>query len=1118
MFTPILGKAGSGKTTFLLNLAGNLGKSGEKVIFIVPEQFSFETERMIQHRYGAKASINIEVLSFTRLCSKVFDVCGGTAGEYADETARRLIMAAAVNELKDRLSVCSVFSKNFSSTQTLLAVVDEFKQAGITPEDVAAKSFDGSLDEVLKAKMAELGEIYAVYQAMLEQNYIDPADDESRCVRLLEGENFFAEYTVIVDSFMTFTAGEYRILSKIFESAKDVYISFVCESLDHNNDGAGVFTIPVKTVNRLIRSAKSAGCSVASPKVFKENYSFCLPALKHIEENLTSRKLHKYEAEKSGIRLLCASDPYDEIRCAAGEINRLVREQGMNYRDIAVIARSMERFDSAIREIFPIYGIPHYMDEKENASAIPLIAGVAAALDAACGSFDTASVIAFAKSTLLGLDVEDIGQLENYCCIWNIKGSQLGKDFTANPRGMSEQFNDDDKLLLERINQTARKAAAPLLKLKKAVKNANGKTFAAAVYDFLKDINATENIAVWVKRNDDLSMRYLRLNSAAWSALMRTLSVFAKVMGEHTMSASQFAELLKNALYAQKIGSVPHTQDQVLVGTADRIRPVNPKAVLVIGMNDGVFPAPAAQGGIFTERERQWLIDHGLELSPPASEKSCFETYYVYFALTAASHYLSISWHGALLNGEQQKPSETVRRLKIMLDADVVSSSELPAEYFIGNEESLVRETGRHLRKNTSLSASLVKAVQLVGEDEKLGGMIDGMNGKDLNIKNRQLAKDLFGNSMKLSPSRIEEYHKCPFGFFCNSGLKLRPLRKVEFSALESGNAIHFVLEKLLSENKIEEFVKMKEDELRLRIGELLKEYISLQLTSADDVNERFKYLFERLENSVTRLVMHLMEEFSQCSFIPCAFELDIKSSSDISPVIIECDDGSKVEIIGKIDRVDAMKVQNDKYIRVVDYKSGKKSFRLSDVYYGLNLQMLVYLFSIWQNGKNEFENIIPAGILYMPSGDKIVSIPRNADEADVENERDKHYKMSGLLLENLVAIKGMEEQAKGKYIPATISKKEGTIGVRSSVANLAQMGILSDYINSLIKKMAENLHAGNVAPNPVSGDSYEPCDYCDYKSVCGHEVCDEFKNIAVLSKDEMFRLIKENEESDGER
>ncbi|MBR5485845.1 MAG: exodeoxyribonuclease V subunit gamma [Oscillospiraceae bacterium] len=1117
MFTPILGRAGSGKTTYLLDVAGNLGKSGEKVIFIVPEQFSFETERMIQRRYGAKAAINIEVLSFTRLCSKVFNVCGGAAGEYADETARQLLMAAAVNELKDRLMVCKVFSKNFSSMQTLLAVVDEFKQAGITPQEVAAKSFDSSLDENLRAKLTELGEIYAVYQAMLERNYLDPADDEARCVRMLEGKNFFAEYTVIVDSFMTFTAAEYRILSKIFESAKNVYISFVCESIDHNNDGAGVFTIPIKTANRLIRSAKSARCSVASAKVLKENYSFSTPVLQVIEENLTSRKIKKCETDKSGVRLLCAADPYDEIRCAAGEINRLVREQGMCYRDIAVIARSMERFDCAVREIFPIYDIPYYMDEKEDASSIPLIAGVAAALDAACGSFDTASVIAFAKSTLLALNTEDIGQLENYCYIWNVKGSQFGKDFTANPRGMSEQFDDNDKLLLERINKTAHTAAVPLLKLKKSVKNANGKEFAAAVYEFLKDINAAENIAAWVKRSDDLSMRYLRLNSAAWSALMRTLSVFAKVMGKHTMPAQQFAELLKNALYAQKIGSVPHTQDQVLIGTADRIRPVNPKVVLVIGMNDGVFPAPAVQGGMFTEIERQSLINNGLELSSPASEKSCFEAYYVYFALTAASHYLSVSWHGSLLNGEQQKPSEPVRKLKQVFDDDIVFSSKLPAEYFISNEESLVRETGRHLRENTSLSASLAKAVRIAGENEKIDGMLDGINGKKLNIQNKQLAKELFGSSMKVSPSRIEEYHRCPFGFFCNSGLKLRPLRKVEFSALESGNAIHFVLEKLLSENNINDFVKMEEDKLRLRIGELLEEYMSLQLINMDDVNKRFKYLFKRLENSVTRLVMHLAEEFSQCSFIPCAFELDIKSSSDISPVIIKCDDGSEVEIIGKIDRVDAMKAGNDKYIRVVDYKSGKKSFRLSDVYYGLNLQMLVYLFSIWKNGKNEFQNIYPAGILYMPSGDKIVSIHRNADDSEVESERDKHYRMSGLLLENSVVIKGMEKEAKGKYIPATISKKEGTIGVKSSVANLAQMGILSDYINSLVKKMAENLHKGNVAPKPVSGGGYEPCDYCDYKSVCGHEVCDEYKKIEVLNKDEMFQLINENEESDGD-
>lgn len=1112
MFIPVLGRGGSGKTSWMLQKAGELGCAGEKVIFLVPEQFSFETERNVYRTYGAKAALNIEVLSFTRLCTKVFYRYGGIAGEYISDTARQLLMSLAVNELKDKLEICSAFGKNPAYGEVLLNLVEEFKRAGISPQQVL-ETAESLHPEAFAAKMTELGEIYGVYQAMVERSYLDSADDEARCARLLEGKAFFADCTVIVDSFMTYMAGEYSLLQQIFASAKDVYISFVCPSLTEET-GMGPFSVPAKTANRLIRDAKAAGCRVAKPIELGESKRFKHPALAFVEKNFPLDKTEAFEGEKESVRLVRAADPYDEVLYTAASISQLVREKGWKYGEIAVIGRSLERYQGAVQDIFARYEIPVFMDMREDVSAIPIISGVVSALEAVGKGLDTAALLSLAKSTLQGFTAQEIGQLENYCYIWRVKGSAFSVPFTANPQGLSTEFTQEDKKLLEKINQTRERLITPLLALRERVKEATGQDFALAVYRFLEDIQAKENISAYLEKEQEggAARQYIQRNAAGWSLLMETLGIFAKVLGDRSLPYTQYIELLRNALYSQDIGSVPHTQDQVMVGMADRIRPNSPKAVFVIGANEGLFPAPAIPGGIFSDTERQALIDKGLEISPPAAEKSLYESYYAYFALTSASHQLTVSWHGGLLQGEPQKPSEIVRRLTALLKLPVLSTARLPWEYFVGGGLSLLDEACRRLREDTPESAALVEAAKNSKGSAQMKRVLDSLHQEGFALKDKEGAAALFGKRMKLSPSRIEDYHKCPFRFFCYSGLRLKPRRQVEFSPLESGNVIHYVLEKMLSGQSVEGLAALSGQEIRSRIGQLLREYLALHLTDEEDVTARLQYLFVRLENSVTRLVLHLVRELSQSRFVPCGFEMDLSQNPNVTPLVLRCEDGTEVEIIGKIDRVDKMENEDARYLRIVDYKSGTKQFRLGDVYHGLNLQMLVYLFTLWKNGKNQFADSLPAGILYMPSGDKMITASRDVGEEDLEKNRDKHYKMNGLLLEDLIVVRGMEESGLGVYIPASI-KKDGSLSAASSVVNLAQMGLLSRYIQHLIVQMANNLHQGKIAPLPVSGQGYDPCSYCEYTAVCGREKGDPSFELTALDKEELFELLKEEKE-----
>lgn len=367
----------------------------------------------------------------------------------------------------------------------------------------------------------------------------------------------------------------------------------------------------------------------------------------------------------------------------------------------------------------------------------------------------------------------------------------------------------------------------------------------------------------------------------------------------------------------------------------------------------------------------------------------------------------------------------------------------------------------------------------------------------------------LFGKNMKLSPSRVENYFLCPFSYFCAGGLNLRARKKVEFSPLQSGTIIHYILEQAVSKHGGKGLGMLSESEIRGEVKLLLEEYLQDRITQQEALTKRFQYLFARLTNTLTRLLIHLSKEFAQSEFEPIGFETPIKKDSGIKPLELKTMDGTTVYVEGIVDRLDIMEKNGEKYVRVVDYKSGSKVFQLEDIYYGLNLQMLIYLFSIWENGQDELENAVPAGVLYMPAKDSIVSTERNTSEEEVEQIHMKCLKMNGLLLADPTVLSGMEKGLGGVFIPAK-TKKDGNFDQYSSVATLAQLGKMKDYIEKTLIDMAENLSDGKIEALPVNGLGYEPCKYCDFKTICQHQEDDPKQTLKSIKKEAFFNQIEQ--------
>ena len=1105
MLQLVLGRAGTGKTTYIQQQLCQAAGEGKHCILLVPEQFSFESERSIYRVLGISGMANVEVLSFTRLSESIFRRYGGLAGRRLDETSRLVLMSLALDQVGDRLELYRRPMQNSSFLTTLVEVTTEFKNAGASPEDVekAAKMAD---DPALVQKLQELSLIYGAFQALVERSFSDPLDDINRASQLAEEHQFFADTHVYIDSFMSFTAAEHRMLGAIIRDAITVTAAFCTPNLARGQR-PGVFTPASKTALRLLRQARQLNVPVRPTVTLAQPVGFQKPGPVSVEAIAGGNPPPEQNAD--GVVIAKAGVPYDEVEYAAAQICNLVREHGLRYREMVVLVRDMERYRSAVQSVFGRYGIPYFSDERVELETQPIPIALIGALEAVRGSYKTDEILRLAKSPAIGLDPAAVAQLENYCYIWSVQGKDWEAPFCNNPRGMSGNLSKQDEALLEELNQTRERLMQPLARLRVGLRGCNGQQFALAVYRYLEAVGCVENIRAFCDTlPPEEEKAQLDLNSAIWDSLMALLDVLAHTLGGAQYPLSRFIDLLRLAISSVDIGLIPRTTDQVMVGAADRVRLGRPKAAFVLGVNEGIFPPPVKPGGVFSDAERERLALAGLELSQPGLLRSLEERYFLYTALCCPSEYLFVTYAGAEPQGRKLEPSLMLARLMARLPQAVTSTATLGEVERIVNPATALEQLARSYRRADATAAAIGAYLAQSG-DPYLSARLQNLGRLPLIEKlSPHNAQSLFGREMRLSPSRLEQYYNCPFRYFCRYGLGVQPLKKAEFSPLESGTVIHHVLETIISRHGSKALAHLDEQALREEIIQIIKEYLSTVVAETDTLPARTKYLFERLVGVLVVVLQQLGAEFAQSAFEPVGFEVQVGGEGPVAPLKVQTTAGATVTVEGKIDRVDMMEDGQERYVRVVDYKSGQKKFRLSDLYYGLNMQMLLYLVAVCEGGQGNLAACNPAGILYMPSRIKPLSLPRETDEEQVQLKQQSTLQMNGLLLNDRRVLEGMEQELKGKFIP---TKGE------SSLATTQELEQIRAHVKQLVGEMADNLCEGKITPHPVAEGQNKPCDYCDYSMLCDIKHTNRFREMVALSREEFFAsLTEKGGEEDG--
>ncbi len=1105
----VCGTAGSGKTWYVRQQAAELAREGCRTAILVPEQFSFETERAMLECLSPQEADRVEVFSFTKLAAHLAREAGGLAGRRLDECGRAAVMHMALSSVRDHLTLYAGRGGQ-DLIAGLLAAVSEFKGCAISPQmlDETAKDMDES---VLSQKLTELSLIYGAYNALIAQiGSLDPLDDLTRLAFHLDEIAYFDGMTVFVDSFTGFTRQECDVVEKIIGQC-ETFVMTLCgdPSLQqHSSDRVSLFADVQRTVAQLTAVVGEAAWIFLPPHVRFES-----DALKVMEAGVfRATQTEVYPGATPDVNLYAAAEKYDEAEFAAREIRRLIREKGWRRRDFALICRTASDYQEPLLRALAMQGVPCFCDRRIPVTDLPVVRFVLAGLDIAAGRWRSEDILRWLKTGMVdGVSVVDIARLENYCFIWDIRGPHWRQPFTQSPYGCTDRESEDSGELLRQINAVRERVAGLLSPFVEVMKSdeATGREKAAAVWRLLDEAGAAACIERMLPR---LSPTDADAQGQVWNALMNILDQLAEILGNSPAELREFAELLTLMVGLCDIGRIPQGLDEAVFGAADRIRTAAPKAVFILGANDGVFPLLPTSAGVFTDSERRMLIERQLPLSGDMDDSAVSEQYLAYAAMTCASRRLYVTY-SKTDGGEGLYPSEIVTELRrVVPGCREWQTHETVTLADIESEEAGFLLAAGCVSQEDEISRALTECYRRrPAYADRLAVVEAARQPVRRSLQDPNTAYALFGRHLRVSASKAECFYQCRFQYFCRYGMKALPRRRAALDSLEYGSVVHYVLEQLLRHHDAASLAALAQSgQLTDRISPYLETYLDEVMGGSEKKSARFLYLFHRLAETLTTLAIQLGEEFAKSLFVPQAFELPI-GGEEVKPLRLTLADGTTLTVDGKIDRVDLFTKDGVRYVRVVDYKTGSKEFVLSDILAGLNMQMLIYL-DILCDPSLSGEEYAAAGVVYSPASLRKAAGVRG--ETTFEGARQEMLRKNGLIVDNDDVIDAMEVGMKRK-----IGKKEnisvtGTTTFHSSATYLAdatQFDRIRDYIRSLLREMGQALHQGDIEALPAKG-TYDACAYCDYRVLCSQECKNGGREIRKRGMSEVMEALADEE------
>lgn len=1058
-------------------------RNGNRIL-MVPELISHETERRLCMAAGDTASRYAEVLSFTRLARRVFDTMGSAAEECLDNGGRVVAMASAARQLSSRLKAYASVETKPEFLTGLIDAVDEFKRCCITPQDlsVAAQETEGSLAQ----KLEELSLLMEGYDSLCSRGKRDPRDQMTWLLERLEEGTFGEEHVFYIDGFPDFTRQNLAIIEHLIKVSPNVTVSLNCDRLD---SPLLAFEKAGSTAQEIYRCAQRAGVEIQIEVIPERKDS-----LGTVREKLFQGSMEKGVA-KEFLKAYRAESPYQECMAAAYQVMELVR-QGCRYRDITLVCTDMAVYQPLVDLIFHRFQIPVYRSGTEEILQKSVITTVLTALDTALSGFDQRNMLRYLRSALSPIDPDSCDLLENYAITWGIRGQKWTENWVNHPEGLSGEWNDNSKEMLKVLNEARHLAAAPLAKLQKGFREAkNLQEQVTALYIFLEDIQLEQRLSRLSQEMDDGGdNRSAQILNQLWEILMSALEQMYDVLGETYWDAEHFNRLFRLLLSQYDVGTIPPVLDAVQMGPVTAMRCHQEKHLIMLGGEEGKLPGYTGSAGVLTDQERVTLRQLGVPLTGGAMEGIQAEFAEIYGVFCGAMETVSV-----YCSAEQ--PSFVFRRL-----ADLAGGEE-EANAVLGFAVADSTEAGAYLSRFDGEKCAEVLHIQTQFQD--------ALRRRRYALGNveKETIRKLYGSTLNLSASQIDRQAECRLSYFLKYGLRAQERKEATVDPAEFGTYVHAVLEntaRCIRDMGGFHNVSLEDTlEIAHRYSE---EYASQRFSQIE--SDRLTYLFRRNVQELDMVVRELWVELKESLFEPSDFEVNFGSAEGLPPITIPNSSMNAI-LRGFVDRVDTWHTAGSSYYRVVDYKTGRKDFDYCDVFNGVGLQMLLYMFALRNSGDDLLgDHPIPAGVQYFPARAPYLPAEGKLNGEEAEKERASQWKRRGLLLRDEAVLQAMEPGESPQRMCYSV-KKDGTLS--GDLADRDQLKQLEHYVFRVLASMVDDIASGNVEPNPYTrGTVHNACSFCPYGAVCHEKTVEGRRNYKTMTAQRFWDEIGKETKSDG--
>lgn len=1137
------GPSGSGKSHRIYEeiMQRAAQEPGRNFLIIVPDQFTMQTQKDLVMRSDRGGILNIDVLSFGRLSHRILEEVGTKEMPVLDDTGKSLVLQKIAADLKEQLPAMGSLLHKQGYIHEVKSAISEFMQYGISTQDMDKLIASAEKRGALAMKLRDLKTLYRGFQDYIRDHFITTEETLDVLRRSLVKSKILPDSVVVFDGFTGFTPIQNRLIQELMRVCEETIVTVTIgeEEDPYQMDGEQkLFHLSKKTVADLVKLAAEAEVTRGEDVFVKggPNRFAEAPALCYLEQNLFRYQYEPYTEKQHEIHMFEALSPREEVHQTAVYIRKLIREEGLTYRDIAVVIGDLEGYASYVETEFGQLEIPCFLDRTRGIVLNPMIEYIKSALQLYIRDFSYDTVFHFLRSGMADISREEIDELENYVIRTGARGYRTySRLFTRRTEEMQQGSGQEDteraEETLERLNRI-RQQFADTVEILHMAPRAKAGEYVDHLYDFLEQNQVQQKLLNYQQQfEQEGDLAKAREYAQIYRLVMDLLDQIYELLGEEEISLQEFADILEAGFGEITVGTIPQNVDRIVVGDMERTRLKQVKVLFFLGVNDGNIPKNASKGGIISDMDREFLIESGTEMAPSPRQQMYIQRLYLYLNMTKPSQRLYLSYAKVNSDGKGIRPSyliDTVRKLFPQLEVEYpqnrsrleqIEGRQEGARYLAEELREYADGTLREEERQDFYLMYRAYEADPEGRDRLTAAAFRRYKESGLS---RIVARALYGRQLENSVSRLETYAACACRHFLQYGLSLQEREEFGFEVSDMGNVYHAVLENFAG--KLAESGRtwwdFDENFATQAIKEAVEGYAATYGETVLYSSARNEYAITRMSRILTRTVLTLQQHLKQGSFQPDDYELSFRFAEDLDSIHVDLSEEEKMHLQGRIDRIDVSEDAEHVYVKVIDYKSGNKKFDLAALYYGLQLQLVVYMNAAMEleSRKHPDKEIVPAALLYYHIDDPTIETPVELTQEQINEEILTKLRMNGVVNSDPAVVERLDRflQDKSKVIPVE-KKKDGSFSARSGILSREELHVVSAYVDTKIRQIGREILDGKIAANPYEKGNEEACTYCAYKKVCGFDGSIpgyEKRQLEDLDKQTLMQRMQETTEA----